>query len=293
MNGRRMITATAVLAAVTAGGVAGAVIGVPGLLGASTPSTTTHKPDDGPDGHRHGLHGFFGPAIGADKGVLDAAAKALKLSTADLMTKLSDGKTTIADVAKQQNVDVNDVIKAMEDVANTDITNFVNNPLPAMPSFKGPKMPGGGPDFAGPLGGPGFGFRGLMGIDPFGAAAKALGITTQELMTDLGKGQSIADIAKAKNVNLDTLIGTLVSDAQSALDNAVKANELTKDQAAQLGTDLKNRITKLVEGQLPKGLGHFDFGVGRKDRHFGPFFGGPGGPGADGPPASTNAAPAV
>ena len=51
------------------------------------------------------MRGGFGPVIGADKDVLDAAAKALNLSTKDLLSKLSDGKTTIADVAKAQNVE--------------------------------------------------------------------------------------------------------------------------------------------------------------------------------------------
>ena len=149
MKGRRIITAGVVVAAIAGGGVAGAVIGVPGLSGASTSSTTTPKATTSPAAGPHfGRFGGFGPAIGSGKGVLDAAAKTLNLSTTDLLQKLSDGKTTIADVAKQQKVDVNDVINAMDAVAKTDISNIVNNPFPMLPRF-----PGKG--FGGPIGGSG------------------------------------------------------------------------------------------------------------------------------------------
>ena len=273
MIGRRVLAATVVVAAVAAGGVAGAVLGIPGLSGASTTSTTTPKPELAP--HEGGMHGRFG---GAGKDVLDAAAKALNLSTADLMQKLSDGTTTIADVAKQQNVDVQTVIDAMDAVAKTDISNLVNNPLPVPPAFKG--GPGGPGGFAAP----GLGFRSFGG-DP-AAAAKALGISPQELMTDLRDGKSIADIAKTKNVSVNSLIDTLVNDAKSKIDAAVKAGHLTQDQATKLETNLKDRISNLVNNAGFKGLGQFGGGHGRR---FG--FGPNGFPRPVGPPPAPDAAP--
>jgi len=243
MIGRRMIAAGTVVVAVAAGGVAGALIGIPGLSGAATTSSTTPKSSEAPEAP--GLREHFGPFMGAGPDVLDAGAKALKLSTADLLSKLSDGKTTIADVAKQQNVDVQKVIDAMAAVAKTDITKMVNNPLPAPPSFAhGP-------------GGFGFGFRGGVRSDTIGAAAKALGITTNELLTDLGKGQSIADVAKAKKVDLNTVIDALVTDAKSKVAAAVKAGDLTQDQATKVETDLKAHITELVNNTHSKEGGHF------------------------------------
>ena len=109
MIGRRMVAAGVVVAAVTTGAVAGALIGIPGLSGASSSpnvSTVGHRTTTNtPDGRAPTVTRFPGGAsFGAGKGVLDAAAKALNLSTEDLLKKLSDGKTTIADVAKQQNV---------------------------------------------------------------------------------------------------------------------------------------------------------------------------------------------
>jgi hypothetical protein len=264
-----MIAAGVVAGAVAVGGVAGALIGIPGLSGATTTgssgsSTTTGPTTESPYGGDH-FRGF-GRHV-RDDGVLAAAAKALNLSTEDLLQKLSDGKTTIADVAGQQNVDVQTVIDAMEAVAKQDIEDLVNNPLPARPDFPGgPKM-GHGFDF-----GIGFGLPGLHdALDPI---AKALGITTDELQNDLRDGQSIADIAKAKNVDLATIADALVKDAQSKLDQAVQDEQLTQEQADRIAAGLKERITDLLEHGLPTGLGRW----GGFHMH-----GGPGRHGDDGP----------
>ena len=153
MIGRRMVTAGVVVAAVTAGGVAGAMIGIPGFSGASSSPTVsaTATSGSGAIGGPQG-RGHFGRRGGAGRDVLDAAAKALKLSTDDLLQKLSDGKTTIADVATQQKVNVQDVIDAMEAVAKADISNIVNNPFPARPDFggRGPRGGSGGDGAIGP-----------------------------------------------------------------------------------------------------------------------------------------------
>ena len=251
MIGRRLVAGTALVAAVAAGGVAGALIGVPGMSGASTsPASTTTEPSDAP--HVRGFGGHIGPFIGAGKDVLDAGAKALNLSTEDLLAKLSDGKTTIADVAKQQNVDVQTVIDAMAAAAKSDITDMVNNPLPV------PRFPDG-------MKGPGFFGHGLR-ANKLDAAAKALGITSDELLTQLRDGKSIADVAKAKGVDVNKVVDALVSDAQSKIDGAVKDGHLTQDQATKLKSDLKQHITDLVNNAPPSGERHFGgggFGPGR------------------------------
>ena len=48
MLGRRLVVPLAVVGSVAVGGVAGAVMGVPGLSGASTPGATA-DPDDCPE----------------------------------------------------------------------------------------------------------------------------------------------------------------------------------------------------------------------------------------------------
>jgi hypothetical protein len=235
----RVVTGIAVVTAVAAGGVGGALIGVPGLSGAQPfPRNTTTAAGDTT------APGRVRPA----SPLIDAAAKALNLTTQQLLDKLSDAKTTIADVAKQQNVDVNKVIDAMAGADRDRIGNIVNKPWPKAASGPGPGHavgPGGAPGMRG-----GMGFRiGGVGLD---AVAKALGISSDDLKTDLGKGQTIAQIAKSKNVDVNTVIDALVGDASTRIDQAQTNGRVTKAQADKLKTDLKTRITDQVNNGFPK-----------------------------------------
>jgi hypothetical protein len=282
MTARRIVAVGVVIAAVTAGGVAGAVIGIPGLSSASNaPSLATTAQAANSNGRAHRRGGFFGRGVGADQDLLAAAAKALDLSTPALLQKLSDGKTTIADVATQQHVALQTVINAMDAVANTDISNLVNNPLPTFGHFRGKGPNGGtggsgGSGMIGPgglgapmFGGLGFGLRGVLG-GSINAVASALGISSKDLVGDLKNGQSIADIANSKHVDLNTLINTLVTDAQSQIDAAVKAGHLPQALATKLAANLNQLITNAVNGSLPQGFGPVVGGFGRLGGLLGP-----------------------
>ena len=182
--------------------------------------------------------------------MIDAAAKALGLSTEDLLKKLSDGKTTIADVAKAQNVDVQKVIDAMEAVANSQIARHREQAVPAVPRLPGQGWPRQGP-MAG--GGPGMGFGFGFGGDLRGSIdslAKSLGISSQDLLKDLAGGQSIADIAKAKNVDINTIIDSLVDGRDREDQRRGEGQHLSQDQATKIESNLKDMITKAVNGVL-------------------------------------------
>jgi flagellar hook-basal body complex protein FliE len=232
MFGRRFVVPLIVVGSVGAGTVAGAMIGVPGLSGASTQNATTTQattPAGGPARPR-----------GPQGALFDAAAKALHLTTDQLKQKLSDGKTTIADVAKQQNVDVNAVIDAMAAADRQRIEDFVNNPLPKFGAH-GPGVHAGikaGPDLS--------------------AVASALGVTEDELRTQLRGGKSIAQIAKDHNVDVDKVIDAVVNAAGAKIDQAVKDGKLTAQQAEKAKTNLRDRITRMMNGEGPgpmKGFG--------------------------------------
>jgi hypothetical protein len=245
MADRRWIVPSVIAASVAVGGVAGAMIGGPDTSGAaitvadtgsaSTSSGGSATPSAVVDMHMRGP----GPE-------LEAAAKALNLSADDLREKLSDGTTTIADVAKQQNVDINTVIDAMVAADRDRIEDMVNNPLPD-------KGPGGR------------GFHMHFGGD-LGEAAAALGMAEDELHDALESGKSIADIAVEKNIDVNTIIDKLVQSATAKIDQAVTDGDLTQEQADKIKADVKEHVTDLVNGELPK------FRAGR-----GPFGGPPGG----------------
>src|SRR5579859_182714 len=104
-------------------------------------------------------------------------------------------------------------------------------------------IPGAGPGFH-----HGFGFRGGAFLD---AAATYLGLTDDQLRTQLESGKSLADVAKAQNKSVDGLKQAMIAAVQSKLDQAVKDGRLTADQRDQLLADFKAHIDDLVNGTLP------------------------------------------
>jgi hypothetical protein len=276
----RLVTGIAVLAAVGVGSVAGALVAVPSLSGAqSFPNAIAVGAPSGSTSTTPGRPFFKG----AGDDLIQAAATALHLTPDQLRQKLSDGKTTIADVAKQQGVDVNTVIDAMVNADRQRITNIVNNPLPQKPFGPGAgNLPFGPKIRLGIVG---------QGID---AVAQALGITPAELKTDLAKGMSIADIAKSKSVDLNKVIDALVADANAKIDAAVKSGKLTQQRADALKGLVRSGIQAFVNNTLPKlppaTGGRFGFPFGGH-HGFGPFGGG--GPGSGAPTTTTTVKPAT
>ena len=160
-------------------------------------------------------------------------------------------------MAQQQNVDVNTVINAMAAADKERISKIVNTPWPQR-SARGPKVAFPGAAGLGPFAG-----RGLIGQSA-DTVAKALHISTDELKSDLKAGKSIADIAKSKDVDVNTVINTLVTDASAKVDQAQQAHKLTTQQATTVKSHLKAAITNLVNNSIPKfSGGRFGFGGAR------------------------------
>jgi predicted DNA-binding protein (UPF0251 family) len=80
----------------------------------------------------------------------------------------------------------------------------------------------------------GFEFKGWFGPGAYDAAAKALGMTTQDLMTELQSGKSLADVATEKGVDQATLKTAIVDAIKANIDSAVTNGRLTQQQADQL-----------------------------------------------------------
>jgi hypothetical protein len=95
------------------------------------------------------------------------------------------------------------------------------------------------------------------------AAAGAIGVSEDELRTALRSGQSIAQVAQSKGVDVQKVIDAVVADARTRLAEKVQAGDLTQAQA----DEIKQRRSEsgLVLGGGPGGHG--------PGRH------GPGGPG--------------
>lgn len=126
-----------------------------------------------------------------------------------------------------------------------------------------------------PSGGHGPGGPGHRGPD-VDAAADALGLTAEEVRQGLMDGSSLADLAAEQGVDPQVVIDALVASVNEHLDEEVAAGELTQEEADARRAEATERITALVDGELPGP------GMGGPGGHRGPGF-----PGDDGEDGST------
>jgi hypothetical protein len=137
---------------------------------------------------------------------------------------------------------------------------------PSATSAPGNPAPPGHP---GP-GGPGMGGT-TEAVSDTSVAAKAIGISEADLNAALQSGKSVADVAKAHNVDVQKVIDALVQDKKDEIAAALKAGTITQSQADQQVAGATQFVTNQVNGA-----------------GFGP--GGPGGgPGGHGGPGGLDA----
>lgn len=115
-------------------------------------------------------------------------------------------------------------------------------------------LPPGGMHRGGPGHGAGHpGGRG-PGLAGPAAVAEALGMTVQELREARSDGDTLAEIAAAKDISREDLVDRLVAAAEARLDEAVTDERLTAEQAQDRKDGLEQRISDLVDRE-PRGPG--------------------------------------
>jgi len=98
-----------------------------------------------------------------------------------------------------------------------------------------------------------------LGVD-LDVVAKAIGITTEQLRTELQDGKTIAAVATAHDVDPQKVIDAVVAAATKRLDAAVASGDLTQARADELKANLEDHATRLVnETRPPGGPGHHQF----------------------------------
>jgi hypothetical protein len=102
--------------------------------------------------------------------------------------------------------------------------------------------PGFGPGRHGPFGGRGFGLE---------AAADALGVTEDELRTQLRDGKSIADVAEAEGVDIETVKVAMLEAFRSHEQEHVDSGRLTQDQADANIAAFEDRLDDIVTKTRP------------------------------------------
>jgi hypothetical protein len=117
--------------------------------------------------------------------------------------------------------------------------------------------PGGGP-FGRPDGQRrGFGFRG----GGLSAASTYLGISDEQLFTQIRSGKTLAQIANATSgKSAAGVIDAMVAAEKTRIAAAVKSGYITQAMATQIEANLKSRVTQMVNGSFGFHGGRGGFG---------------------------------
>jgi polyhydroxyalkanoate synthesis regulator phasin len=99
---------------------------------------------------------------------------------------------------------------------------------------------------------------------PPAAIASYLGLTQDELRTQLESGKTLAQIATAQGKSISGLEDVIYADAKTHLDQAVANGKLTSDQEQKMLAELKSHLDDIVNSTGPritvKGAGGGPFG---------------------------------
>jgi hypothetical protein len=89
-----------------------------------------------------------------------------------------------------------------------------------------------------------------MGLD---AAATALGMTAADLRTAVQGGQTIAQVATSKGVDLQKVVDAIVADYKTKEQAEVATGDHTQAEVDAKVADFTTKVTDMVNGKLPVG----------------------------------------
>ena len=135
----------------------------------------------------------------------------------------------------QNLVDDGTITAAQADAVAADLSTAITDHGPG--GRGGPWGPGGR------HGGPGFDGEVVAGL---------LGVDVETLRSDVRDGKTIAEIAVEQGVDPQTVIDSLVAEAESHLDLSVENGRLTQDEADAKLADVTQRITDFVNHGFPE-----------------------------------------
>jgi len=99
------------------------------------------------------------------------------------------------------------------------------------------------------------------------AVSGLLGITSDELKTELRAGKSLAEIATEKGVDTQKVIDAIVAEMTEKVNEKVAEGKITQDQADTMLANAVERVTAMVNREHPaRAFGHEN---GERHRPFG------------------------
>jgi hypothetical protein len=164
--------------------------------------------------------------------LLRAAAEFIGITVEQLRTEMGTDKS-LADVAVAHGKTRDALITALTTAQSQRIAEIVDH--------KGfPQKPG-----------PGKRLAAHVRADVFQVASAYLGISAEDLRTQLRSGKSLAEIAAATPGKTKAgLVAAIVADETARIDKAVADGKLTAEQAARLKAGLAERVGQMVERSM-------------------------------------------
>lgn len=199
--------------------------------------------------------------LGASLAVLAVAGGGAALAATKPWSPKDESQAVIDDAAKQLGVSPGALSDALEKALENRVDDAVSAGLLTKAQGEELKKRIESSDVPFPFAFP-FGFRLGHGLRPFfapglvaprdklSAAATYLGLSESALAAQLAQGKTLAQIAKDRGKSVDGLVSAMVGAAEKRIDAAVAGGKLTKAQGDALKADLKNRVTRLVNGEL-------------------------------------------
>ncbi|MFC4302239.1 hypothetical protein [Cohnella boryungensis] len=188
-------------------------------------------------GERPG-HGGFGirEIIGEDVLAL------LKLDQDTYQEKVKAG-STLAEIAEEQGVSRESLKSALTAANDKKLAEMKQKFADNLDNLIDSKLQG---DRKGGMGGAGIGAADLS------ASAKALGLSEEELKEQLKAGETLAELAASKGVDVQTLIDAQAAAMTTRINEAVKSGKLTQEQADKQLEKVAEAAESVVNG---KGFG--------------------------------------
>ena len=196
-----------------------------------------------------GVAGIAAAAVPSGTGQTSGPAAALTSFLADVAQHLGVQPSALQSAIQQADIDQVNQLQASGKITAQQASDMIARIQSGQaPLFPGRGFGGGGRGHRGgpgPMGGPGGDMQ---------AAAAYLGLTPQQLASDLQSGQTLAQIADGTaGKSSQGLAAALTSDLQSRLDQAVKDGKITAAQGQTQISNFQSNLQNLLSRTLPAG----------------------------------------
>jgi len=102
-----------------------------------------------------------------------------------------------------------------------------------------------------------------------GVMADTLGISSEELQSELESGKTVAQLAEEKGISVDAVVDAVTAKINETIDNQVAEGNLDADKAEEIKAEAPDRVRERIENGPPE-RGHGPGGESCPGRERGP-----------------------